>query len=103
MFRRKFIQGMTLASAGVGMAAVTTVKAGEKRTVTYRVKGFSCVTCAVGLDTMLGRHEGVIQSKSSYPDAITVIEFDPHLVTDKSLKAFIAELGFSPEEEHKHE
>ena len=101
MFRRKFIQGMTLASAGVGVAAVRTVHASENKTVTYRVKGFTCVTCAVGLDTMLGREKGVIHAKSSYPDATTVIEFNPNLITEKSLREFIAELGFTAEEGHK--
>ena len=43
------------------------------------VKGFTCPTCAVGLDTMLGRQKGVIHSISSYPDAMTVIEFHPQL------------------------
>jgi hypothetical protein len=52
---------------------------------------------------MLGRQKGVIHSKSSYPDARTVIEFDPHLVTEVSLKAFIADMGFTAEEEQKHE
>jgi len=92
MFRRRFIQSMTLAAARVGMAA------SKNKTVTYRIKGFSCLTCAVGLDTMLRRQTGVIQSKSSYPDAITVIEFDPKVVTENSLKGFIAELGFTAEE-----
>lgn len=102
MFRRNFIQRITLASAGIGVATAT-AQARENKTVTYHVKGFTCPTCAVGLDTMLREQHGVIHSKSSYPDAITVIEFDPHLVTEKSLKAFISELGFTAEEEHKHE
>jgi copper chaperone CopZ len=92
---------MTLASAGVCIATVRTVEASEKKTVTYRVKGFSCVTCAVGLDAMLRGHEGVIQSRSSYPNETTVVEFNPNVVTEKSLKEFIAELGFIAEEEHK--
>jgi copper chaperone CopZ len=100
MFRRRFIQRLTLASAGVGMAAVTTVQAGSTKTVTYRVKGFSCVTCAVGLDTMLQRQKGVVRSKSSYPDATTIIEFDPNVVTEKNLQSFIAEMGFTAEVEH---
>src|SRR5580698_4442923 len=101
MVRRSFIQRLTLASAGVGMAAATTAQASPTKTVTYRVKGFSCVTCAVGLDTMLQRQKGVIRSKSSYPDARAVIEFDPKLVTEKSLRAFIAEMGFTAEPEGK--
>jgi copper chaperone CopZ len=101
MFRRSFIQRITLASASVGVAAVTTLQAGSSKTVTYRIKGFTCVTCAVGLDTMLQRQKGVVHSKSSYPDATTVIEFDPNLVTEKSLREFIGEMGFTAEEEHK--
>ncbi len=95
MFRRKFMQGITLASAGVGLAAARTTT--EVKTVTYRVRGFSCVTCATGLDTMLGRQKGVIRSFSSYPEAMTKIEFHPSVVTEESLRAFIAELGFSAE------
>ena len=97
MFRRNFIQQISLASAGVGLA-----QASSNQTVTYRVKGFTCPTCAVGLDTLLRRQAGVIQSKSTYPGSTTVIEFNPRLVTDKSLKEFISELGFTAEEESKH-
>jgi Cu+-exporting ATPase len=100
MFRRNFIQQITLAGTGVGIAAART---GDSKTIRYHVKGFSCPTCAVGLDTMLRRQTGVIRSESSYPDAITLIEFNPHLVSEKSLKALISELGFTAEEEHKHE
>lgn len=103
MFRRNFIQRITLASAGIGVAQAATAQAGQNKTVTYHVKGFTCPTCAEGLDTVLRQQTGVIQSKSSCPDAMTVIEFDPHLVTEKSLKAFLAELGFTAEEERKHE
>lgn len=103
MFRRNFIRRLTLASASVGMAAITTVQASPTKIVAYRVKGFSCVTCAVGLDTMLQQQKGVIRSKSSYPDATAVIEFDPNVVTENSLRAFIAEMGFTAEEEQKRQ
>lgn len=91
MFRRKFIAQLGSASA-IGAAY-----AGQSRTVTYRVKGFSCVTCAVGLDTMLCRRKGVIHSKSSYPNGTAIIEFDPALVGEDSLKALISEMGFTVE------
>jgi hypothetical protein len=44
----------------------------------------------------------VIQSKSTYPGGTTVIDFNPRLIDDKSLKNFISELGFTAEEEPKH-
>ena len=47
-------------SAGANLARPAEAK--ENRSVTYRVKGFTCVTCAVGLEVMLRqqkrRHAG---------------------------------------------
>jgi copper chaperone CopZ len=95
MIRRQFIQLATF--AGVGLTAVGAVTAGEKRTVTYRVKGFTCITCAVGLDTMLSRHKGIVHSHSTYPEGIVTIEFHPSLITESSIKSFISEMGFTVE------
>jgi Cu+-exporting ATPase len=53
MDRRDFIRGVAAAAgaaAGVPLAAAT---AREMRSVRYGVDGFTCVTCAVGLETML--------------------------------------------------
>jgi len=97
MFRRKFVQLISLVGAG-GLAATVAAEASDTTTVTYRVKGFSCITCAVGLDTMLQHHKGVIWSRSSYPDGIVVINFYPEEVTDNALRGFIAEMGFTVEE-----
>ncbi|MGA8273638.1 MAG: heavy-metal-associated domain-containing protein [Candidatus Sulfotelmatobacter sp.] len=98
MFRRQFVK--VLAAVGTGsLASIMAAQAEGNETVTYRVKGFSCVTCAVGLDAMLKQEKGVTWSKSSYPDAIVIIKFDPKVVNEKSLKAYIAEMGFTVEEE----
>lgn len=69
MVRRQFIQLATLAGVS-GLATIGAVTATETRTVTYRVKGFSCITCAVGLDTMLSRHKGIVRSESTYPEEL---------------------------------
>jgi copper chaperone len=89
MFRRSFIQRITCGMAGSGYAAVR-----RSKTVTYRVEGFSCVTCAVGLDAMLREHKGIVRSKSTYPAGTTVIEFDPEFVAETQIKTFIEETGF---------
>jgi Cu+-exporting ATPase len=87
--RRKFIQGI---ACGLGMgeagAAVPT------RTVKYNVEGFTCITCAVGLDSLLADREGIVKSKSSYPDRTCVIEYNPELVNEAEIKGYIQELGF---------
>jgi copper chaperone len=100
MFRREFVRLVAAVGAGSVVSTVTTqsAEAADSQTVTYRVKGFSCVTCAVGLDTMLKQQKGVASSKSTYPDGIVTIRFDPREVSEGSLKAFIAEMGFTVEE-----
>jgi copper chaperone CopZ len=86
MFRRNFITRLAMSS----VSTVASVK-----TVTYRIKGFSCLTCAVGLDTLLSKEPGVIRAKSSYPDATTIIEFRPSQTNEDILKNCISEMGFT--------
>jgi copper chaperone CopZ len=98
MQRRRFVQMMTLAGAGT-LAAMEVTHASETKTVSYRVKGFSCVTCAVGLETMLREQKGVKWVKATYPEALVVIRYDPSAVKEPALRGFIAELGFTAEAE----
>jgi copper chaperone CopZ len=91
MDRRKFICGASGAGAAAGLALAG---GAAGRRVTYRIKGFSCVTCAVGLEVMLRGMKGVTAAKASYPEAKVVIDFDGR-VTEKALESFISECGFS--------
>jgi copper chaperone CopZ len=88
MFRRKFIQRVTCAVA-VGPAA-----ARGTNTVTYRIEGFTCITCAVGLDAMLREEKGIVGSQSSYPDKTAKVLFDPEVTSEDQIKDFIRGLGF---------
>ncbi|HMD22005.1 MAG TPA: heavy metal-associated domain-containing protein [Alloacidobacterium sp.] len=96
MLRRRFIQLMTVAGAG-GLATLNTLEAGDARTVAYNVKGFTCITCAVGLETLLRQEKGVVSAKASYPDASVVIRYQPVTITEDQLKKFIADMGFTAE------
>jgi copper chaperone CopZ len=100
MFRRQFLQMMTIASVA-GLAPLEAMSAGTSKTVVYFVKGFSCITCATGLDTMLGQQKGVTSSKSTYPEGKVTVGFDPHQITEQAIIAFITDLGFTVEGEHK--
>jgi copper chaperone CopZ len=94
MFRRQFMQFMATISAS-SVATIAAADAEGLKTVSFSVKGFSCVTCAVGLDTTLGKLKGVISSKSTYPEGIARIQFDPRETTENALKAAIEEIGFT--------
>jgi copper chaperone CopZ len=89
MIRRHFIQGIAC-SLGVGHAGGGT----KTKTVTYHIRGFTCVTCAVGLDTLLREEKGIVRSRSSYPDRTSTIEFHPDLIQDEQIRARIQEFGF---------
>jgi Cu+-exporting ATPase len=100
MFRRRFLQLVTMASVG-GLAPLEGMAAGAGKTVTYYVKGFSCITCATGLDTMLGQQKGITSSKSTYPEGKVTVGFDPNQITEQAIVTFITDLGFTVEGEHK--
>ena len=78
--------------AGASLAGPAEAK--ENRSVTYGVKGFTCVTCAVGLEVMLRQQKGVTRANASYRENKVVIGF-ANLTTEKALKDFIAGCGFS--------
>jgi copper chaperone CopZ len=101
MFRRKFLQFMTVATAG-GLAPLQSIAATASSVVEYRVKGFSCITCATGLDAMLGQQKGIRSSKSTYPEGKVIVNFDPDQIAESSIAAFIGDLGFTVEKESIH-
>jgi copper chaperone CopZ len=100
MIRRQFLQFVTMASLGT-LAPLEGMAAGASKTVTYLVKGFSCITCATGLDTMLGQQKGVTSSKSTYPDGKVTVGFNPNQITEQAIITFITSLGFTVEGQHK--
>ncbi len=100
MFRRRFLQMLTIASVA-GLAPLEAMSSGTSKTVVYFVKGFSCITCATGLDTLLGQQEGITSSKSTYPEGKVTVAFDPHQITEQAIIAFITGLGFSVQPEPK--
>jgi|SRR5437588_2256732 len=101
MDRRKFLSvvtGMAGTTIGLGMVkAGLDLTASPKPTlkVTYQVKGFTCITCATGLEVILLRERGVVRAAASYPDARVVIEFDENLTSEDKLKEVIAGCGFA--------
>lgn len=92
MVRRDFIQ-RTLGSAA-SLAPLRAAQAGNNQRLVYRVAGFTCITCAVGLETILGRQKGVAHVEAAYPSGIVKIEFNAALINDKSLRGLIGEMGF---------
>ena len=60
MLRRQFLAG-TAITGGCALGSA-------KTTLVLHVKGFSCPTCAVGLETLLGKEPGVSEVTATYPE-----------------------------------
>ncbi len=107
MNRRNFICRVAAVGAGgAGVAAGAAVvkkgvdgrnngEARETASVTWDVKGFTCITCAVGLEVMLRKQRGVGRADASWPKRNVAIGYDARLTSEKELKGFIADCGFS--------
>jgi copper chaperone CopZ len=63
--------------------------------VRWRITGFTCVTCATGLEVMLERMRGVVRAAASYPEGRVTIQFRPHVVDEATLRAFLQQTGFT--------
>ncbi|MGB7189703.1 MAG: hypothetical protein WBD10_06175 [Acidobacteriaceae bacterium] len=106
MIRRQFLKLAALTSA-TGLASIGTLDAlehqptGETKTVHWRVRGFTCPTCAVGLETMLKRQKGVKSVQATYPEAIVTIQYFPAQIKEAFLRGFISNLGFTASAEQK--
>jgi hypothetical protein len=97
MDRRNFLCKLT--ASGTAAAAVAHAAApshpSETRAVTWKVKGFTCITCSVGLEVMLRGLNGVTRASASYPANNVMVGFDEHVTSEKILKEFITVCGFT--------
>ena len=94
MDRRGFLCRLTAAGAA-GAAGVELGCGSAAARVTYQVQGFTCITCAVGLETMLRGVRGVTQASASYANKTVTIAFDAQTIGEDALKGFIGDCGFS--------
>ena len=97
MERRRFLRRLT-AAAAASTAVGLELGCGERtatRRVTYQVQGFTCITCAVGLEVMLRGLRGVAQADASYGEHSVAIAFDEQATSEDALKQFITACGFS--------
>jgi len=96
MIRRRFLGLMTLTGLS-GVAALSAKSLVAKTKVTYRVQGFTCITCATGLETLLQREKGVLGVKASYPEGLATVTYDAHSISQTDIQNAIESMGFKAE------
>lgn len=90
MVRRDFIQKIAAAGSGTAVAAAAaTAKPAPAATAVYMVKGFTCITCAVGLEVVLRGIKGISAAKATYPEGKVTVGYDPVLQSEEKIRAFI--------------
>lgn len=99
MDRRRFLSGLTAGGAAVGVGVMGMKIGGreaahETRSLTFAVQGFTCITCAVGLGTMVRGLRDVTRANATYHEGKVVVGFDENLIGEKALREFISTCGF---------
>jgi copper chaperone CopZ len=84
--------GISVAGAGLHLGEASPR---ETRKIVYEVKGFSCITCATGLEVMLRQQKGVVRASASYPDGTVVVGLDENVISEENLREFIVGCGFT--------
>ncbi len=94
MVRRDFLGRV----AQAGIAGLCALEAGcselRESTVLFRVNGFTCVTCAAGLETLLGRERGVRHVTATYPEGMARVVYDADATGEAAIAAAIQSMGF---------
>ncbi|MFC5861422.1 heavy-metal-associated domain-containing protein [Acidicapsa dinghuensis] len=100
MIRRRFLQLVAISSAGA-LTSPEAISSTARKTIVLKVKGFTCITCATGLDTLLGKEKGILSSHSTYPAGDVTVEYNAEASSEEAIRKFIAELGFTVESSHQ--
>lgn len=95
------MQLVALTSVGALNPAESIAANGPRATLVLQVKGFTCITCAVGLDTLLGKEKGIVSSRSTYPEGKVTVIFDPQASSEEAIHNFIAAMGFTVVTAHR--
>ena len=95
MIRRQFLEFVTLAGVG-GLTSVSRANPERSETISFRIEGFTCLTCAVGLETVLMRKKGILAAKATYPEALATITYDQGHTSIETITADIESMGFHP-------
>lgn len=72
-------------------------KSSHLTTITLKIAGMHCTSCALNIDGALEDTEGVIEASTSYAKGQTVVSFDPTKVQPAQLQVVVRDTGYETE------
>ncbi|KAF5198008.1 Copper-transporting atpase hma4 [Thalictrum thalictroides] len=66
----------------------------KARTVMFKVGGMKCASCAISIESVLGKHNGIESVMVSPLQGQAVIQYKPELITVTTIKDTIEDLGY---------
>lgn len=88
--KRFALVALLLLRSQVALAAT----AEDSRNVVVSIRGMSCSSCAVGIQSMLKRSAGVSKVGVSYPRREAVVTYDAHRTSPGKIVETIERLGY---------
>jgi copper chaperone CopZ len=70
-------------------------KKNEVQTITFKIEGMHCNSCAMNIDGELEDTEGVTSADTNYAKSKTVVTYDPTKISEAKLKEVIKSLDYS--------
>ena len=64
------------------------------QTITYKISGMHCTSCAMDIDFELEDLNGVKEAKTNYAKQEAMVNYDPKMVTSEQIMAVVKELGY---------
>lgn len=69
------------------------------QTITFKLSGMHCSSCAMNIDGALEDTHGVIESKANYAGSKVQITYNPDQIKPSALQKIISDLGYTATEQ----
>ncbi|HAD06952.1 MAG TPA: hypothetical protein DCE76_07305 [Anaerolineaceae bacterium] len=65
-----------------------------KKKITLKIQGMECPNCAMKLESLEDRLEGILRAEASYHKSLLTVEFLDELISEETIRAEIKGLGY---------
>ncbi len=65
-----------------------------KKKVTFQIQGMECPNCAMKLESLEDRLEGLLRAEASYHKGLFTVEYLDELISEEEIRAQIKRLGY---------